>query len=230
MRAPNTPLPCTRPPRDRAVCCPRQDHQQMGYRRTPPLRHCRECGCALRAWRDAPLCPRCTRPLALEQPAESLREFRRRFSATAHAELAPIIGVAKWPSAASATLRRADLAAQAEGARARTANAIPPPGLDSGCADHGPLCRLRQRPTETGSGEREAVAGAGYELVGGRVEPSRLAAIRISSAGEPDQRICDREQRIRVADPAVGVNAASGKPGQESGDPLLGLAAGFILV
>lgn len=47
-------------------------------KRRPPLRHCRECGAALRAWSEAPLCRYCVRALAARAPAETLRAFRKR--------------------------------------------------------------------------------------------------------------------------------------------------------
>lgn len=48
-------------------------------RRTPPLRHCRDCGCAIRSWRENPTCGRrCPGRPVDEQPVESLRDFRRR--------------------------------------------------------------------------------------------------------------------------------------------------------
>jgi hypothetical protein len=45
-------------------------------RQKPPLRHCRECGCALRSWREAPLCGTCTKAIMAERARGG--GFRRR--------------------------------------------------------------------------------------------------------------------------------------------------------
>lgn len=48
------------------------------YGRRPPRRYCRECGAAVYAWTESPLCALCVRAITPRQQNESLREFRKR--------------------------------------------------------------------------------------------------------------------------------------------------------
>ena len=74
---------------------------------------------------------------------------------------------------------------------------------------------------EVGHGTREAAAGAIREVAREPVPPLRIARDDDLVGVEDAQRILDREQRVRIADPAVGVETRRAKRDERHLEPFV---------